>query len=228
MKKMTADNHDPEPQTPQYPKGVSHPPGTNEHTAECIQAPGSLFLACRPRKMSDIPPQEFLRAIESALPEAHGLLSAILNDDELWPIFRQRAAAAFCREDASSFLEGLPGYPFCFACPTEVRPYSGQYKRVHHWFYTFHDLAALAQKVIDGQPQSHIPDNKAEIKKGASIGARCWICEAVAPGEALCPACSSRASELIEDGLAVCRDCCICDDIEALNIKPKEKNNAAS
>ena len=103
------------------------------------------------RGPAHIHPEDYLPVIKTLSPSLYGPLSKVVEDCELWPIFRQKAAQDFCKGDENCFLEYSPLSPFCFAESMGSSRYQGGSKlreRLQISYFSLNDLAEIAEQLI--------------------------------------------------------------------------------
>lgn len=120
------------------------------HMVECRSQTGVVYYISP--EIANIHPADYMPVVQSLLPSKHELFLEVLADDELYQIFRQKAAEAFCKGEKSCFLS-MPAFPFCFVLDTVKKyPYIGRsicYSFLLH-DYELADLALIAEQLIHG------------------------------------------------------------------------------
>lgn len=94
----------------------------------------------------------------SLLPEKYVPLLKVSTDDELWEIFRQKAAEAFCKED-SAYCLNIPSFPLCFAGIEERLPYQSRPKIFPPETmlnYAMDDLCLIADEIMNNNNKTKV------------------------------------------------------------------------
>lgn len=119
--------------------------------------PGRLALPGTSIRLSERNPAEYLVIVRLVLPEKYELFLRIVEDRELWPLFREKAAEVFCMGDKAYLLKNIRPYPLCFAHIGAERrsvPDPWHHEKLRNRHYTYCDLAELAETMTDGTERS--------------------------------------------------------------------------